>query len=179
MSRVGNKFIPIPSGVQVSISEGQVEVQGPKGKLHTPVPAGIRFEKKDGNLVAVRATDSKEHRALHGLMRSLVANSVKGVTEGFQKELEIVGIGYRAEVRGKSVVFSLGFSHPIEVPIPSGISITVDKQTRLVIAGIDKQRVGQMAANLRSLRKPDPYKNKGIRYAGEVLRKKVGKTGAK
>jgi large subunit ribosomal protein L6 len=179
MSRVGNKFIPIPSGVQVSISEGQIEVQGPKGKLHTPVPAGIRFEKKDGNLVAVRATDSKEHRALHGLMRSLVANSVKGVTVGFQKELEIVGIGYRAEVRGKAVVFSLGFSHPIEVPIPSGISITVDKQTRLVISGIDKQRVGQVAANLRSLRKPDPYKNKGIRYAGEVLRKKVGKTGAK
>lgn len=179
MSRVGNKSIPIPSGVHVSISESQIEVQGPKGKLQTPVPAGIRFERKDGNLVAVRATDSKEHRALHGLMRSLVANSVKGVTEGFQKELEIVGIGYRAEVRGKAVVFSLGFSHPIEFPLPSGISVTVDKQTRLVISGIDKQKVGQVAANLRSLRKPDPYKNKGIRYAGEVLKKKVGKTGAK
>jgi large subunit ribosomal protein L6 len=179
MSRVGKKLIPIPTGVKVSISEELIEVQGPKGKLTTSVPNGIRFEMADGNLAATRSSDSKEHKALHGLARSLVANAVKGVTEGFQKELDIVGIGYRAEVKGKSVLLNLGFSHPIEFPIPLGINIAVDKQTRLVISGIDKQKVGQTAATLRSLRKPDPYKNKGIRYVGEVLKKKVGKTGAK
>ncbi len=179
MSRVGRKIIPIPGGVKINIGDGFVEVQGPKGKLQTQLPSGIQFEKQDGQLVAKRDSETKQHKALHGLARSLVANSVKGVTEGFQKELEIVGIGYRAELRGKSVVFSLGFSHPIEFPIPSGISIAVDKQTRLTISGIDKQKVGQVAATIRSLRKPDPYKNKGIRYVGEVLKKKVGKTGAK
>lgn len=179
MSRVGKKLIPIPTGVKVSIGEELIEVQGPKGKLTTSVPNGIRFEMADGNLAATRSSDSKEHKALHGLARSLVANAVKGVTEGFQKELDIVGIGYRAEVKGKSVLLNLGFSHPIEFPIPLGINIAVDKQTRLVISGIDKQKVGQTAATLRSLRKPDPYKNKGIRYVGEVLKKKVGKTGAK
>lgn len=179
MSRVGKKLIPIPTGVKVSIGEELIEVQGPKGKLTTSVPDGIRFEMADGNLAATRSSDSKEHKALHGLARSLVANAVKGVTEGFQKELDIVGIGYRAEVKGKSVLLNLGFSHPIEFPIPIGINIAVEKQTRLVISGIDKQKVGQTAATLRSLRKPDPYKNKGIRYVGEVLKKKVGKTGAK
>jgi len=179
MSRIGNKVIPVPSGVKINIGEGQVEVQGPKGKLSSSVPAGIQFELADGRLVAKRSAESKQLRALHGLARSLVANAVKGVTDGFQRELEIVGIGYRAEVRGKSVVFSLGFSHPIDFRIPSGINITVEKQTKLVVSGIDKQRVGQTAATIRSLKKPDPYKNKGIRYAGETLKKKVGKTGAK
>ncbi|HVN79387.1 MAG TPA: 50S ribosomal protein L6 [Terriglobia bacterium] len=179
MSRVGKKVIPIPSNVKVKLDDGIVEVQGPKGILKTPIPPGIHFEKEDGNLVAKRESEAKEQKALHGLVRSLVANSVTGVTQGFQKELEIVGIGYRAELRGKSVVFSLGYSHPIEYPIPSGIVIAVEKQTRLTISGSDKQKVGQVAASIRSLRKPDPYKNKGIRYAGEILKKKVGKTGAK
>ena len=180
MSRVGRKIIPIPSNVKVKLDDGVVEVQGPKGTLKTPIPPGIRFEKEDGNLVAKRNSDAKEQRALHGLVRSLVANSVTGVTQGFQKELEIVGIGYRAELRGKSVVFSLGYSHPIEYPLPSGIDVIVDpKQTRLTITGIDRQKVGQVAAEMRGLRPPDPYKNKGVRYAGERLKKKVGKTGAK
>jgi large subunit ribosomal protein L6 len=143
------------------------------------VPDGIHFELKDGRLAAIRSAETKQQKALHGLARSLVANAVKGVTDGFQKELEIVGIGYRAEVRGKSIIFSLGFSHPIDFQIPAGITIAVEKQTRLLISGIDKQKVGQTAATIRALRKPDPYKNKGIRYAGEVLKKKVGKTGAK
>jgi len=179
MSRVGNKIIPIPAGVKINIGPGSVEVQGPKGKLQSTLPPGIIFEMNDGRLVARRTAETKQQRALHGLARSLVANAVHGVTSGFQKELEIVGIGYRAEVRGKSVVFSLGFSHPIDFQIPTGISISVEKQTKLTISGIDKQRVGQTAATIRSLRKPDPYKNKGIRYVGEVLKKKVGKTGAK
>jgi large subunit ribosomal protein L6 len=179
MSRIGNKFIPIPSGVKVNILDNAVAVQGPKGNLTSTIPSGIKFELADGRLQAKRSAETKSQKALHGLARSLVANAVEGVTQGFQKDLEIVGIGYRAEIRGKSVVFTLGYSHPIDFPIPSGINITVDKQTRLVVSGIDKQKVGQTAATIRSLRKPDPYKNKGIRYAGEVLKKKVGKTGAK
>ncbi len=179
MSRVGKKIIPLPAGVKVTVAEGALEVKGPKGSLKSMVPDGITFEVADGKLQANRASDSKKHRALHGLARSLAANAVKGVTEGFKKELEIVGIGYRAELRGNAVVFSLGYSHPIEFPIPSGISITVEKQTRLLISGIDKYKVGEVAAQIRSLRKPDPYKNKGVRYAGEKLKKKVGKTGAK
>jgi large subunit ribosomal protein L6 len=179
MSRVGKKIIPLPAGVKVKISEGAVEVQGPKGKLSTVIPEGISFALTDGKLQAIRATESKQHRSLHGLARSLVANAVKGVSEGFKKDMEIVGIGYRAELRGKSVVFSLGFSHPIEYPLPTGISVTVEKQTKLQVSGIDKHQVGEVAAQIRSLRKPDPYKNKGIRYTGEVLKKKVGKTGAK
>jgi large subunit ribosomal protein L6 len=179
MSRIGNKIIPIPSGVKVKVGANEIEVQGPKGKLTSTVPSGISFEMQDGKLAAKRSAETKQLKALHGLARSLVANAVKGVTDGFQKELEIVGIGYRAEVKGKSVIFNLGFSHPIDFQIPSGINISVEKQTRLVISGADKQRVGQTAATIRSLKKPDPYKNKGIRYLGEVLKKKVGKTGAK
>ncbi|MFN8009312.1 MAG: 50S ribosomal protein L6 [Terriglobia bacterium] len=179
MSRIGNKVIPVPSTVKVQISGNLVEVQGPKGKLANAVPEGIRFEFTEGKLVAHRSAETKQQKALHGLARSLVANAVKGVTDGFQKELEIVGIGFRAESRGKSIVFNLGFSHPIDFQVPTGISIAVEKQTRLTISGIDKQKVGQTAATIRSLRKPDPYKNKGIRYVGEVLKKKVGKTGAK
>lgn len=176
MSRIGKKPIPVPPKVEINIGEGAVSVKGPKGQLQVEVPEGIRIEKKDGQLVVLRRDDTLAAR--HGLIRSLLANSVQGVAAGFQKELEIVGIGYRAEVKGRSVLFSLGFSHPIEFPVPEGIQIAVEKQTRLAVSGTDKQKVGQVAANIRSLRKPDPYKNKGIRYVGEVLQKKVGKAGA-
>jgi large subunit ribosomal protein L6 len=179
MSRIGRKPIPLPQGVTVKIEGNVVAVQGPKGKLDTPLPNGIRVEQQDGNLVAIRENDSQA--AVHGLARALVNNAVEGVTKGWTRELEIVGIGYRAELKGKgTVVFSLGYSHPIEYPLPSGIEAAVDpKQTKLTVTGIDRQKVGQVAAEMRSLRPPDPYKNKGVRYSGERLKKKVGKTGAK
>jgi large subunit ribosomal protein L6 len=179
MSRIGKKPIAIPKGVTVKIEGNTVLVQGPKGKLDTALPSGIKMEQKDGNLVAIRENDSQS--AVHGLARALVNNAVEGVTKGWTRELEIVGIGYRAEMKGKStVVFSLGYSHPIEYPLPTGIEVAVDaKQTRLTVSGIDRQKVGQVAAEIRGLRPPDPYKNKGVRYAGERLKKKVGKTGAK
>jgi large subunit ribosomal protein L6 len=177
MSRIGNKIIPVPSGVKIQIKDSAIEVQGPKGKMQIAVPRGIHFEQKDGTLTAKR--DSDEQRALHGLARALVANAVTGVTTGFKKELDIVGVGYRAEVKGKHVVLALGFSHPIEFAIPEGITITVEKQTHMVVSGADKNRVGQVAANLRSLRPPDPYKQKGVRITGERLKKKAGKAGAK
>ena len=179
MSRIGKKPIALPKGVTVKIEGNTVAVQGPKGKLDTQVPAGIKVEQQDGHLVALRENDSQA--ALHGLARALVNNAVEGVTKGWTRELEIVGIGYRAEMKGKgTVVFTLGYSHPIEYPLPSGIEVVVDpKQTRLSVTGIDRQKVGQVAAEMRSLRPPDPYKNKGVRYAGERLKKKVGKTGAK
>jgi large subunit ribosomal protein L6 len=165
--------------VTVKIEGNVVAVQGPKGKLETPLPEGIKVEQKDGNLVAIRENDSQA--AVHGLARALVNNAVEGVTKGWTRELEIVGIGYRAEMKGKNmVVFSLGYSHPIEYPLPTGVEVAVDpKQTRLTLTSIDRQKVGQVAAEMRSLRPPDPYKNKGVRYAGERLKKKVGKTGAK
>jgi large subunit ribosomal protein L6 len=179
MSRIGRKPIPLPKGVVVKIEGDVINVQGPKGKLDTQLPRGIHIEQQDGNLVAVRENDSQA--AVHGLARALVNNAVEGVTRGWTRELEIVGIGYRAELKGKNmVVFSLGYSHPIEYPLPGGIEATVDpKQTKLSVTGIDRQKVGQVAAEMRSLRPPDPYKNKGVRYAGERLKKKVGKTGAK
>ena len=179
MSRIGRKPIPLPKGVAVKIEGDVVNVQGPKGKLDTQLPRGIRMEQQDGNLVAIRENDSQA--AVHGLARALVNNAVEGVTKGWTRELEIVGIGYRAEMKGKgTVVFTLGYSHPIEYPLPSGIEVAVDpKQTRLTVSGIDRQKVGQVAAEMRALRPPDPYKNKGVRYAGERLKKKVGKTGAK
>jgi len=176
MSRIGRKPIPVPSAVKVQIGPTAVEVQGPKGKLTIRVPRGIHFEQKDGTLLALRESD--EQRALHGLARALVANAVRGVTEGFKKDLDIVGVGYRAEVKGKNVVFALGYSHPIEFPIPEGIQITVEKQTRISVAGADRGRVGQAAADIRALRPPDPYKQKGIRLVGERLKKKAGKAGA-
>ena len=176
MSRIGRKPIPLPAGVKIQLSAAAVDVQGPKGKLHVPLPRGISFEQKDGVLQALR--QSEDHRALHGLARALVANAVRGVTEGFKKELDIVGVGYRAELKGKTVVFPLGYSHPVEFPVPEGILISVEKQTRLVVSGADRAQVGQVAANLRSLRPPDPYKQKGIRLVGERLKKKVGKAGA-
>jgi large subunit ribosomal protein L6 len=179
MSRIGKKPIAVPKGVTVKIEGNAVAVQGPKGKLETMLPRGIRMEQQDGHLVAIRENDSQA--AVHGLARALVNNAVEGVTKGWTRELEIVGIGYRAELKGKgTVVFSLGYSHPIEYPLPSGIEVAVDpKQTRLTITGIDRQKVGQVAAEMRGLRPPDPYKNKGVRYVGERLKKKVGKTGAK
>jgi large subunit ribosomal protein L6 len=179
MSRIGKKPIAIPKGVTVKVEGNTVLVQGPKGKLDTPLPAGIKVEQKDGNIVAIRENDSQA--AVHGLARALVNNAVEGVTKGWTRELEIVGIGYRAEMKGKlTVVFNLGYSHPIEYPLPSGVEAAVDpKQTRITLTGIDRQKVGQVAAEMRALRPPDPYKNKGVRYAGERLKKKVGKTGAK
>src|SRR5215210_7403337 len=157
MSRIGKKIIPIPKGVKIDVQPGVVEVQGPKGRLREDPDLG----------------------KFHGLARSLVANAVLGVTEGFKKELDIVGVGYRAELKGKQVHFALGYSHPVVFDIPQGIDVTVDKQTHITVTGIDRQAVGQVAANIRRLRKPDPYKQKGVRYTGEVLKKKAGKTGAK
>lgn len=177
MSRIGNKIISVPSGVKVQIKEGAVEVQGPKGRMSVKIPRGVSFEQKDATLTAKR--EAEELRALHGLARALVANAVTGVTQGFRKELDIVGVGYRAEVKGKNVVLALGYSHPIEFPIPEGIQIAVDKQTHLTVSGADKGQVGQVAANLRGLRPPDPYKQKGVRLTGERLKKKAGKAGAK
>jgi large subunit ribosomal protein L6 len=177
MSRIGRKPIPVPPGVKINSAGGKVEVQGPKGKLQVLVPSVIKLEQKDGVLTALRT--SEEHRALHGLARALLANAVLGVTQGFKKELDIVGVGYRAEVKGKGVSFALGRSHPVEFSIPEGIQITVDKQTHIVVSGADKAQVGQVAADLRSLRPPDPYKQKGIRITGERLKKKAGKAGAK
>src|ERR1041385_7122309 len=179
MSRIGKKPIPIPDKVKIDIKPDAVVVTGPKGSVSNPIPPGIRFETKDKQLLAIRQDDSGPQRAFHGLARALVANAVKGVTDGFSKELDIVGVGYRAEAKKNSVVFTLGFSHPIEYPIPPGINITVDKQTKLVVSGVDRQLVGQVAANIRGLKKPDPYKNKGIRYTGERLKKKAGKAGGK
>jgi large subunit ribosomal protein L6 len=177
MSRIGNKIISLPSGVKVQIKTTAVEVQGPKGKMTVAVPRGVSFEQKDSTLVAKREND--QFRALHGLARALVSNAVTGVTTGFKKDLDIVGVGYRAEVKGKNVVLALGYSHPIEFPIPEGIQIAVDKQTHMTVTGADKGQVGQVAANLRALRPPDPYKQKGIRITGERLKKKAGKAGAK
>jgi large subunit ribosomal protein L6 len=175
MSRIGRKPIPLPKGVKVQIGE-QLEVTGPKGKLSVPIPPGISIEETDGRLDVKRSGD--EHAALHGLTRALAANAVQGVSTGFVKELDIVGIGYRADVKGKVATFTLGYSHPIEVLLPDSVDLRIDKQTHLVLSGHDRQMLGQVAANIRALRKPDPYKNKGIRYTGEALRKKVGKTGA-
>jgi large subunit ribosomal protein L6 len=178
MSRIGKKPIPVPKGVTVKISPDAVEVQGPKGKLRQPLPPGIGFTQEDGSVVAKMQREDPELKKFYGLARSLVANAVTGVTEGFKKELDIVGIGYRAELKGKQVQFALGYSHPIVFDIPAGIDIAVDKQTHITVTGVDRQLVGQVAANIRRMRKPDPYKQKGVRYTGEVLKKKVGKTGA-
>ena len=178
MSRVGRKVIPVPKDVKVQVGAEALQIQGPKGKLTTPVPPGISFKLEDGKLSASRSSDERQQRALHGLARALAGNAITGVTEGFSRELDIVGVGYKAAVEGNKVVFSLGYSHPVVYPIPEGIKVAVDKQTHLTVTGIDRQRVGQVAAEIRALRKPDPYKQKGIRYTGEVLKKKAGKAGA-
>jgi len=158
MSRIGKKPITIPKGVTVKVLDGAVEVQGPKGKLRQPHPVGINFELADGHLVAKRASENPELAKFHGLARSLVANAVTGVTDGFKKELDIVGVGYRAEVKGKQVIFALGYSHAVVFDIPAGIDIAIDKQTNITVTGVDRQLVGQVAANIRSFRKHDPYK---------------------
>jgi large subunit ribosomal protein L6 len=175
MSRVGKKPIPLPKGVTISIGD-RLEVQGPKGKLTVPIPEGVRIEQKDGTLELVR--DNDKLAALHGLTRALAANAVTGVSTGFTRELDIVGTGYRADVKGKVATFSLGYSHPIEYILPQSVDMRVDKQTHVVLTGHDRQELGHVAAQIRALRPPDPYKNKGVRYMGEALRKKAGKTGA-
>jgi large subunit ribosomal protein L6 len=179
MSRIGYKPIPLPAGVKYKVDGNTVLVEGPKGKVSALIARGIFLETAGGDLLVKRESD--EQAAVHGLTRALVYNAVQGVTSGWKKELDIVGIGYRAELKGKgTVVFTLGYSHPIEFPLPSGIEVAIDpKQTHLTISGIDRQKVGQVAADMRSLREPDPYKNKGVRYANEKLKKKAGKTGAK
>src|SRR5436853_7530077 len=169
MSRIGKKPITIPKGVTVKVVDGAVEVQGPKGKLRQAHPAGISFAVTDGHLTASRASEDPELGSFHGLARSLVANAVAGVTDGFKRELDIVGVGYRAELKGKQVVFALGYSHAVVFDVPTGIDITIDKQTPITVSGVGRQLVGQVAANIRRLRKPDPYKQKGVRYTGEVL----------
>jgi large subunit ribosomal protein L6 len=175
MSRVGKKTIPLPKGVKIAVGN-ELSVEGPKGKLTVPIPEGIIIEQSNGNVEVKRASD--QYAALHGLTRALAANAINGVATGFTKELDIVGIGYRVEVKGKVATFYLGYSHPIEVLLPDGIDLKIDKNTHLILSGYDRQMLGQVAANIRALRPPDPYKNKGIRYTGEALRKKVGKTGA-
>jgi large subunit ribosomal protein L6 len=180
MSRVGKKLIDIPKGVEVKQEGSNVVVKGPKGTLSTPVQDGISVKVENNVVQFQRANDEGKTRALHGLMRALVANNVQGVSNGFKRELDIIGVGYRAEVKGKEVVFALGYSHPVRFPIPTGIDIVVDPKTNHVtITGIDKQQVGQIAAEIRSLRPPDPYKGKGIKYSDEVIRRKAGKAAGK
>ena len=177
MSRIGRLPIAIPSGVDVTINGRQVQVKGPKGELSLEVSAPIDVQQTDGVITVTRPSDEGEIRALHGLSRSLIANMVTGVTSGYSKTLEIVGVGYRVQARGRDLEFSLGFSHPVVVRPPEGISFRVETPTRFVVEGIDKQQVGEVAANIRKLRKPDPYKGKGVRYAGEQIRRKAGKAG--
>jgi large subunit ribosomal protein L6 len=177
MSRIGRMPVPIPSGVDVTIDGREVTVTGPRGKLSLEVAEPIEVSQSDGAITVTRPNDEGNVRALHGLSRSLVANMVTGVTEGYSKTLEIVGVGYRVQTRGSNLEFSLGFSHPITVSPPEGITLRVETPTRLVVEGIDKQQVGEVAANIRKLRKPDPYKGKGLRYSGEHIRRKVGKAG--
>jgi large subunit ribosomal protein L6 len=179
MSRIGKKPIPLPSGVSYTVERNVVTVKGPKGTVTNHIPGGVTLETEGGNLLVKRQDDSKA--AAHGLVRALVNNAVVGVTKGWTRELEVVGIGYRAEMKGKNiVVFNLGFSHPIEYALPTGIEVAIDpKATKLTVSGIDRQKLGQVAAEMRALRPPDPYKQKGVRYAGERLKKKAGKTGAK
>jgi large subunit ribosomal protein L6 len=177
MSRIGRMPVAIPSGVDVTINGREVTVTGPKGKLSLEVAEPIEVSQRDGVITVTRPNDEGNVRALHGLSRSLVANMVTGVTEGYRKTLEIVGVGYRVQAKGSNLEFSLGFSHPVTVSPPEGITLRVETPTRLVVEGIDKQQVGEVAANIRKLRKPDPYKGKGLRYSGEHIRRKVGKAG--
>ena len=179
MSRVANNPIKLPTGVDVKLSGSLLNVKGPKGQLGVKVAEGISFEVADGTCRVTRSGDSPKLRANHGLMRALLANMVTGVTSGFEKKLEITGVGYKADVRGSSIVLNLGYSHPITYPFPDGIQIAVDGGTKLTVKGIDKEKVGQVAAEIRSMRPPDAYKGKGVRYAGEYIRLKAGKSGQK
>ncbi len=178
MSRIGKKPIAIPKGVTVKVDGDTVEVKGPKGQLRQPRPPGVSAVVEEGQLLTRKTGEERALDKFHGLARSLVNNAVVGVTDGWKRELDIVGVGYRAEVKGKQVVLALGYSHPILFDVPAGIDIAIDKQTHITVTGVDRQLVGQVAANLRRLRKPDPYQQKGVRYTGEVLKKKAGKTGA-
>jgi large subunit ribosomal protein L6 len=175
MSRIGRKPITVPDGVEIDVGSGRVSVKGPKGELAQDVSADMKIEQEDGNVTVARPTDRGEHRALHGLTRSLIANMVEGVTDGFEKRLEIQGVGYRAALRGSTLELSLGFSHPVSIEAPEGIEFEVPQPTEVVVRGIDKQQVGQVAADIRKRRPPEPYKGKGIRYRGEQVTRKVGK----
>ena len=179
MSRIGKNPIPIPSGVTIKVEGSTSVVKGPKGEHRQHVPEGLTYEEKDGMLTVNRPNDAKPVRAKHGLVRALIANQVHGVTEGFEKKLEIIGVGYRATVKGKVLDLQLQFSHPVEYPIPEDITISCPDNTHITIAGVDKQRVGQVAAEIRSYRKPEPYKGKGIRYVGEYVVRKAGKAAGK
>ncbi|MBN3041074.1 MAG: 50S ribosomal protein L6 [Candidatus Omnitrophica bacterium] len=179
MSRVGKQPIKIPKDVKVSIEKGVCLVQGPKNKLQLSMPAGIKAEIKEDTLSVTRESDLKTHKSLHGTIRVLIANMVEGVTKGFKKELEIVGVGYKAQMKGKNLVLNIGFSHPVEMNVPEGLKVTVPAQTRIIIEGFDKQLVGEFAARIRRIYPPEPYKGKGIRYSQEEVRKKLGKALAK
>jgi len=186
MSRVGKKVIKVPAGVKVHIKESALEVEGKKGRLTSPIPPGIRFELKGDELVATRVSDEKPYPAYHGLARALAANNIHGIVHGFSRQLDIVGIGFKAEAKPRSLSLSLGFSHPVEIPIPEGIAVKVEKLPRTIqnyvtsvtVSGADRQQVGQFAADIRNVRRPDAYKGKGVRYAEEHVRLKVGKKGA-
>jgi large subunit ribosomal protein L6 len=179
MSRIGKAPIAVPAGVDVTISGRTVTIKGPKGTLSRVIPGEIIVRKEESTILVERPNDERENRSLHGLSRTLVNNMVIGVTDGFIKELEIVGVGYRAEAQGQNLRLALGFSHPVMVPAPEGISFEIPQQTRVIVKGIDKELVGQVAANIRSIRKPEPYKGKGVRYLGERIVRKAGKTGKK
>jgi large subunit ribosomal protein L6 len=179
MSRIGKKPISVPSGVTVSVDGSTIKVKGPKGELTREIRSEISVEQNDGELTLTRPNDSKENRAYHGLTRALIANMVEGVTSGFKKTLEIIGVGYRAEKKGETLVLTVGYSHQVTYPQPAGITLTAQTPTLVIIEGIDKQKVGQVAAELRAVRPPEPYKGKGIRYQGEQVRRKAGKAGGK
>jgi large subunit ribosomal protein L6 len=179
VSRIGRKPISLPTGVEINIENNIITVKGPKGTLSQSIPADIAIDQEENELLVKRPSDAKRHRALHGLTRALVANMVTGVTSGFEKKLEMVGVGYRAQMQGSKLVISIGFSHPVEVEAPEGIEFEVPAVTKITVKGIDKQLVGNTAAHIRAIRKPEPYKGKGLRYENEVVRRKAGKTGAK
>ncbi|MDD3364288.1 MAG: 50S ribosomal protein L6 [Syntrophomonas sp.] len=179
MSRIGRKPISLPTGVEINIDNNIITVKGPKGTLSQSIPEDITIDQEEKELLVKRPSDAKKHRALHGLTRALVANMVTGVTSGFEKKLEMVGVGYRAQMQGSKLVISIGFSHPVEVEAPEGIEFEVPAVTKITVKGIDKQLVGNTAAHIRAIRKPEPYKGKGLRYENEVVRRKAGKTGAK
>lgn len=179
MSRIGRKPISLPKDVEFKMEGNVVTVKGAKGSLTQEIPADITIEQEDGQLILSRPTDNKQHRAFHGLSRALVANMVEGVTNGFEKKLELVGVGYRAQMQGSKLVINIGFSHPVEVDAPEGIEFEVPAATKITVRGIDKQLVGNTAAHIRAIRKPEPYKGKGIKYENETIRRKAGKSGAK
>lgn len=175
MSRIGKKPVTVPKDVKLAIDQGGVSIQGPKGTLEFKIPSGVAVESKDNQILVKRHNDEKKTKSLHGLVRSVISNMVKGVTEGYSKELEVVGVGFRAQAQGSNLVLNLGFSHPVHFPVPEGIKIETPKQTQIIVKGIDKEKVGQTAALIRAVFPPEPYKGKGIRYLNEFVKRKVGK----